>query len=509
MSDKFQRIDFVEFILPEIVWIGFLLEFHGDQDGIRLATRLIEITDQEVFARPKPVFSLISAHRLLSSEDKERICKQLHQDDVLSKLRAGLGAFIRCYSDENPLAYLWCDEPIEAPSSNDLELARATLSPRLNRWSQKGTVMQAVVLYGEAVTGRLHYPSDLPPPNLESIFDEFASPEGQRASGHVRTMTTMLYSSNRERLGTTWAEYFWKRGFQIDPPQLHIEIENWSDKEDPLQRFRHDFSTMASMLVKELSKKLLAIPLFEEEHTVINGLIARQATVAIAVAENINVWNWDIGPLYLRAMTDCYITLAWILRSVRERSQLYILHGLSQEKLWMAHYEKIIEKIEDPEEKQSCQQMLEASKAWVESQSFLFFVTVNLGSWSGKPTRQMAEEADCLDLYNFAYQPYSFCAHNTWNHVGKFNAIASKRPLNKNMRLPRISSYGGEPSIVTNAAKYLEKAARVVMEAFSLQLNSPPPHSWTCERLEEISRWAEQAHSTKTNSATCKENNKL
>jgi hypothetical protein len=266
---------------------------------------------------------------------------------------------------------------------------------------------------------------------------------------------------------------------------------------------------MASMLVKELSEKLLAIPLSEEEHTVINGLIARQATVAIAVAENINVWNWDIGPLYLRAMTDCYITLAWILRSVRERSQLYILHGLSQDKLWMAHYEKIIEKIEDPEEKQSCQQTLEASKAWVESQSFLFFVTVNLGSWSGKPTRQMAEEADCLDLYNFAYQPYSFCAHNTWNQVGKFNAIASKSPLNKNMRLPRISSYGGEPSIVTNAAKYLEKAARVVMEAFSLQLNSPPPHSWTCERLEEISRWAEQAHSTKTNSATCKENNKL
>ena len=494
MSDKFQRIDFVEFILPEIIWIGFLLEFHGNQSGIRIATKLIEVTDQHASSTPKPDFSLISAHRLLSSEDKERICIQLNRDEVLSEVKAGLDAFLRCYPDENPLAYLWDGEVLDRQSETDVAFARTTIAPRLNRWSKKGTIMQAVVLYGEAVTGRLHYPSDLPLPNLESIFDEFDSPEGQRASSHARTMTTMLYSFHRERLGTTWAEYFWRRGLEIDSIKSHIEVKDWSDDEDPILKFHEDFSAMASILVKEISEKLIHLPVTEEEHTVVNGLIARQATLAIGVAQNASVWNWDIGPLYLRAMTDCYITLAWILKDAKERSRLYILHGLGQEKLWMAHYERILEKIDDPEEKQSYEAMLAASKTWVESQSFLFFVTVNLGSWSGKSTRQMAEEAGCLDLYNFAYQPYSFSAHSTWNHVGKFNAVPSSSPLHKNMRLPNIPAYGGEPSIVINAAKYLEKAARAVMETFSLELESLPPHSWTCEQLHKISQHLRENH---------------
>jgi hypothetical protein len=495
ISEKFQRIDFVECILPEIIWIGFVLEFHGEQIGIELASSLIEIANHEASADPKPDFSLISAHRFLSIEEKDRIRDRLHQDGKLLNLKAGLGSFIRCYPAANPLAYLWGKEPIESFSDQDIAFARAVVSPRLNRWSQKGTEMQAVVLYGEAITGRLHYPSDMPPPNLDAIFDDFDSPDGQRASSHARTTTTMLFSFHRERMGTTWSEYFWKHGLKIDPIKSHIEIEKWATEGNPLQRFYQDFSTMASMLVKEISEKLILQPLSEEEHTVINGLLARQATLAIGVAQNIDVWNWDIGPLYLRAMTDCHITLAWILGDSRERSRLYILYGLGREKLWMEHYKEILSEIEDPEEKESYHQMLAASKAWVDSQSFLFFVTVDYGNWSGKTTRQMAEEAGCLDLYNFAYQPYSFSAHSTWNHIGKFNAIPCFNPLHKNMRLPKIPAYGGEPSIVSNAAKYLEKSARSVRDRYSLELEAPPPHSWTSERLSEIFQWFEKKSS--------------
>ncbi len=493
ISDKIQRIDFVEYILPEIIWIGFVLEFHGEQVGIELASSLIEISNREASADPKPDFSLISAHRFLTVEEKGRIRDRLNQDGKLLNLTTGLGSFIRCYPEANPLAYLYVEEAIEAAfTDQDILFARNVVSPRLNRWSKKGNEMQAVVLYGEAITGRLHYPSDMPAPCLDAIFDDFDSPEGQRAASHSRTMTTMLYSFHRDRLGTTWAEYFWNQGVKIDPIKSHIEIEKWATEGNPLQRFYQDFSTMASMLVKEISEKLILHPLSEEEHTVINGLLARQATLAIGVAENIDVWNWHIGPLYLRAMTDCYITLAWILGDTLERSRLYILYGLGREKLWMEHYKEILSEIEDPVEKETYKQMLAASKAWVDSQSFLFFVTVDYGNWSGKTIRQMAEEAGCLDLYNFAYQPYSFSAHSTWNHIGKFNAIPSISPLHKNMRLPNIPAYGGEPSIVSNAAKYLEKSARAVMDSYSLALETPPPHAWTNDRLSEILQWFEE-----------------
>ncbi|HEY5743341.1 MAG TPA: DUF5677 domain-containing protein [Chryseolinea sp.] len=493
MSGEFQRIDFVERIFPEIIWIGFVLEFHGDTHGVELASSLIETAFREASEQPQPEFSFISAHRCLSVDGKRRIRERLEQSGQLGDLRLALDPFFRCYPKENPLAYLWSERDPDEVTEQDIATASRVIAPRLNRWSQKGTAMQAVVLYGEAITGRLHYPSDMPLPKLEAIFADFESAEAQHASSHARTSTTMVYGFYREKLGTAWTDYFWRRGLEIDSVKPHIPSRmDWATDGNPLERFRHDFYVMASMLIKELSEKLVLLPITDEEHTVINGLLARQATLAISVAENCDVWNWDVGPLYLRAMTDCYITLAWILGDTKERSQLYILHGLGQEKLWMAHYEKVLEETDDIQEKKRYQAMLAASKAWVESQSFLFFVTVNLGSWSGKSTRQMAVEADCLDLYNYAYTPYSFAAHSTWNHVGKFNAIPTCSPLHKNMRMPNILSYGGEPSIMMNAAKYLEKAARAVIEKFAFEVESPTPTAWSSERMQEIIHFFEK-----------------
>ncbi len=485
-GQDWSRVDFVEVIFPEIIWIGFVLAHCGATKGIELATTVIEAAFHGAAKRPQPEFSFISAHRELTDEGKAAVRGKLRTTGQLDELRAALEPFVRCYAKDNPFTYLW-EEALPPHSEVDVATARKVVGPRLNRWSPEGTLMQAVVLYGEHCTGRLHSTENVRPPNLEAIVSDFDSPEGRRASSHARTSTSMVYGHYKDRLGSAWAEYFWRRGLELDPLRPHIRLPTaLPTSANPVMSFRQGFHHVAASLVKEVSEQVVFKATSEEEHTVINALLARQATLAVALADNFEVWNWDIGPLYLRAMTDCYITLAWILGKPDERSRLHIMHGLGQEKLWMAHYEKLAEKAEDEEEKEGYRQMIEASRAWVESQSFLFFVTVNLGNWTGKNTREMAVEAGCLDLYNYAYTPYSFSAHNTWNHLGKFNAIPSASPLHKNMRMPNIPHFAGEPSIMMNAAKYLDKSIAAVAKHYGLREVTESAYAWSGSLMREV-----------------------
>jgi hypothetical protein len=73
-------------------------------------------------------------------------------------------------------------------------------------------------------------------------------------------------------------------------------------------------------------------------HEVSSALLARQATLAIQLARSPVSWNGHVAPLFLRAMVDAHISLAWVLRDPVPRAKQFILYGLGQEKLFIEHH---------------------------------------------------------------------------------------------------------------------------------------------------------------------------
>ena len=215
-----------------------------------------------------------------------------------------------------------------------------------------------------------------------------------------------------------------------------------------------------------------------EGFEVIGGLMARQATLTIQLAENPGIWNGHIAPLILRSMTDAHITLAWILSGdFQERSKQYILYGLGQEK-------KLIEHLKN--EADTDDSFIELKEKWLESQRYPFLTEVNLGSWSGTNTRKMAQEADCETLYKFAYEPFSSVAHNMWQHISLYNLKECQNPLHKFHRVPTIAKVPLDEDYVFRSAKYLSKAFKVVDEKFKLKIETKSPMDWYVEQLDEL-----------------------
>ena len=190
-------------------------------------------------------------------------------------------------------------------------------------------------------------------------------------------------------------------------------------------------------------------------HEAIGALLARQVTLVTHFARSPVSWNVHIAPLFLRAMIDVYINFAWILKDPSERSERFVLYGLGQQKLQLEHRRKQLTKegIEvesDP--------VVKATEDWINSQRYEFLVDVDVGHWAGLNVRSMAEEADCMDLYNFSYAPFSAGVHSTWPHLCRLNLTVCKNPLHKFHRVPTIDEYPSDIGFLDTAAKYLSKS---------------------------------------------------
>lgn len=202
-------------------------------------------------------------------------------------------------------------------------------------------------------------------------------------------------------------------------------------------------------------EKDLAIP---EKFEVIGAIMSRQVTIALNFITCSSIWNGHIAPIIMRSLVDNYINFAWIMQDPLERSRKFIYFGLGQAKLQLEHRKQELQNRE-PEEEETL--MIEATEHWINQQRFTFLTEVSFKSWSEISVRQMAEEANCTDLYNYVYQPFSNVAHNMWNHVARYNLVESDNPLHKFFRKPAIFKFRPDIHYVELTAKYVDKMFRL------------------------------------------------
>lgn len=236
-----------------------------------------------------------------------------------------------------------------------------------------------------------------------------------------------------------------------------------------------DFFVAVESYIKQIRKELHArwdAWTFDtdhpETHEALGGLMARQVTLASQLAMNPGIWNGHVAPLLLRSMVDTFITYAWIWCDPEDRSKKYIFHGLGQEKLALEHYLSTLDPDEDDPEEDP---IVQARRAWIDGQRWTFLTDVNLGSWSGKSTRAMAQEADCMGIYNHAYQPFSAATHNMWNHVARYNLQYCDNPLHRYHRVPIDPEIGADPDFLYRAAKYVARVFETFDEKSGLNVD--------------------------------------
>lgn len=219
-------------------------------------------------------------------------------------------------------------------------------------------------------------------------------------------------------------------------------------------------------------------------HEVIGGMLAREATLAKDVARAPALWTGHSAPILLRAMADAYINIAWLLRDPVERCRKFILFGLGQAKLQLEHRRAQIGTREPTPQEAA---ILEAGERWIDNQRIGWLLDVDLGKWSGLSVRQMAEEANCIDFYNYVYTPFSACAHSMWHHIARYDLRECGNPLHRHHRCPTSEAHSADIYYLTLAAKYWNKALGTFDRTYELAIPGPSSYDALIDAVTEDS----------------------
>ena len=98
----------------------------------------------------------------------------------------------------------------------------------------------------------------------------------------------------------------------------------------------------------------------------------------------------------------------------------------------------------------------------------------------------MAEEANCLDLYNYAYIPFSAATHNMWHHIGRYNLRLCQNPLHGLHYVPYDAELPNHIDYFRLAAKYVYKAFLLFDEKTGNRIDPPSAYEILLNGLKKM-----------------------
>lgn len=218
-----QETSWIKQSLPELLWIGLLQEFHGLAHGVDLSLALAEETIQ---AKPDASnllqFVDTSSYAVLEKGEWEEIRRALAESGKLSDIERALVPLTYFYS-ECPLIHLFEKPPNRlSESTPTLNAFKTTLESLYDKRERPATLVQVTAVYIALVTGRMMLASDMSLGNLEAVKDYPGTEESQKVAASARAACNFLVGNSVGESDSRWTEYFWSRGFELEPCQYDL-----------------------------------------------------------------------------------------------------------------------------------------------------------------------------------------------------------------------------------------------------------------------------------------------
>lgn len=211
-----KEVMWLDYILPELLWLGLLNEFYDHRTGAALALSLakaaVTVNDQ-----PNKIwFASTSSYSTLKKNKKNKIItflKSSNELELLQKALFPLGAFYpKC-----PLNFLFGDRLLRTKKPNEiLKKFKFLLSRMFDRTAIHSTRMQANAVYIAFVTEMLIVDSKTSLANFPAIADYPETEESIRIAASVRATTTGFFGLEQNKKYSPWSTYFWNRGLELE-----------------------------------------------------------------------------------------------------------------------------------------------------------------------------------------------------------------------------------------------------------------------------------------------------
>lgn len=214
--ELFQEVGWLDWSLPELLWLAILNERYGLETGADLAVSMAKEVEKVYDREIKKWFAPISIFNLLNHEQKTNILRALKLSNKLEPLKQALSSFISLYP-KCPLNFLF--ENILPHIDNfsvEMEKFKNLLSRLYDKTTIEATHMQANAIYIAFVTDKLKVFKGSSLANLPEIQRYPHTEESKKVAASIRSTINGFIGTDCDKT-SEWPRYFWNRGLELEP----------------------------------------------------------------------------------------------------------------------------------------------------------------------------------------------------------------------------------------------------------------------------------------------------
>lgn len=222
MQFEINPISWINYMLPELLWISLLNDYHGLAEGAELSLSVAKagLNTKRKGSKTR-WFAAISSYRDLSVKQKQKVIKTLRSNHQLEKVTNALLPLALFYK-KCPLNFLFENRnPKFGNKNNVMNRLKRCLSNLFNRQNRASTFVQANAIYIAFCTGIFKAKSGLAIANFPAIEKYPQTDESKRIAASVRASLNMFLGSQINYKPTSWPKYFWNHGFELEKCDFH------------------------------------------------------------------------------------------------------------------------------------------------------------------------------------------------------------------------------------------------------------------------------------------------
>lgn len=213
-----QEANYGKNVIPEIIWLDFLLEAYGLRQTVGIVEALTDGLESVKVKDQPSNCCVMSCYGRLSDDDKNQFLNHPSVKRIIKDVREALVG-LKKYYPEAPINFLLTNTPISrATYVNDLKQALIRIyDPR----SMRTTHALACMFYAQAYTGHLIISDQMDRFDLNDIVKYPDTEESKHVAAFVRTSAKTFITMLNLDVQPQWPQYFWKRCYELEPCKIN------------------------------------------------------------------------------------------------------------------------------------------------------------------------------------------------------------------------------------------------------------------------------------------------
>jgi hypothetical protein len=455
-------VDWTRDLLPEHLWIGALAIAFGIDSFHNQYRKVVDALDEFVLGNEVNL-GLVSDFGRVPAERRQEFVSR-HGELIRELVSGVIGGWLHLYPDSPATWLLSADVSASHNPTEELAILRRLVVKLLPGKDAFAGRVRAIPLDRMFHHDRLKIPRGI---SVEKLLPKYppycTADERYQVESFARNTLNMTIGLRDDLRDRAWPKYFWRHNYDLAvcaPGRLEIDAGDdvAQDMADEIIRILDTNAKRARDYLDGLATRLkidLYDPLPDE---ILFGLFGRLTRLYLLFVSTPQLWARDTSGIILRCLAETAITFSYLAKNgSRDEFEKFKNHGEGQEKLLMLHLQDnhpTAKSLEGLTSDQIAEQMGDFSAEVLD---------IELGHWSKKDTRKLAQEAGVEDLYRLVFNPTSGDVHGTWVSLKKSNLLTCAEMLHRFHRLPSFVEPPFFVQMVEAARELYERCVKVAI----------------------------------------------